>query len=399
MNLSDKNQICYFAKSNFREGGPPFGILLPDRLHHFYILGKTGSGKTSLLLSKISQDIHAGHGICVIDVHGDLIDQIQKIIPDQRKKDRIYLDATDPSLTLGYNPLRKVSPEKRALIVSNLLEIFQTLWGRSGWGVKLSHILRNVLLTLLDQPTANLSYVIRILQDKTYRTLCLSHIENPDVLRFWTQEFDSYTKNDLLPIYNKLGGLLSYPSIRRILVSNPDQLSLRAIIDGRKILLVNIAKGSIGSEASYILGSLLLTSLASAAFSRIEIPSHKREVFFCYLDEFQNYTTPAIAQMLSELRKFRLGLIMAHQYLSQLDPTIRDAVLGNVGTIVCFRLGYSDARLMEKQFYPEFEASDFINLSNYDIYLKLMIHGKPSKGFSAVTLSPEEISKVIRPYR
>lgn len=392
MNPSDQNQICYFARSNFRAGGPPFGILLPDRLHHFYVLGKTGSGKTSLLLTKIHQDIYSGHGICIIDVHGDLIQKAQQwAMPTDRKEDVVYLDTTDPSLTLGYNPLKKVSVEKRALIVSNILEIFQTLWGRAGWGVKLSHILRNVFLTLLDQPSANLSDAIRILQDDTYRASCLSHIDSPEVLRFWTREFDDYTKNDLLPIYNKLGGLLSYPSIRRILVTNPNQLSLRAIIDGKKILLVNIAKGSIGSEASYILGSLLLTSLAAAAFSRIDTPESKREVFFCYLDEFHNYTTPSIVDMLSELRKFRLGLIMAHQYISQLDPTIRDAVLGNVGTIVCFRLGYHDARLMEKIFYPEFEASDFVNLSNFDIYLKLMIDGKPSKGFSAVTLSPQEI--------
>jgi len=176
------------------------------------------------------------------------------------------------------------------------------------------------------------------------------------------------------------------------LVANKKQLSLRSCMDQQKILLINLAKGSIGSEASYLLGSLLLTSIASSAFSRIDIPEYKRKPFFCYLDEFQNYTTASVVDMLSELRKFRLGLIMSHQYLGQLDSKIRDAVLGNVGTIVTFRLSQADARYMEKEFYPVFKAVDFVNLANYHIYLKLMINGVPSKAFSATSISPEELA-------
>ncbi len=392
MLFPQNNSICYFAKTNFREQRDTFGILQKDRLHHFYILGKTGTGKTTLLKTKITQDIHQGRGICLIDIHGDLVQRVKSEIPKHRQKDIIYLDATNPNLSLGYNPLRKVSFEKRPLVTSNILEIFQHLWGSQSWGIKLSHILRNVLLTLLDQEQCSFSDILKLLQDQEYRDSCLANIKNEDVKRFWEKEFKQYTKNDLVPIYNKLGGILSYPSVKRILVTNKEQISLRSIMDNKKILLVNLSKGSLGNDASYILGSLLLTSIASSAFSRIDTPEEKREVFFCYLDEFQNYTTASLVEMLSELRKFKLGLIMAHQYIAQLDGKIRDAVLGNVGTMVCFRLGQADARFMEKEFHPEFKAFDFVNLANYDIYLKLMIHGAPSKAFSATTISTKPFS-------
>ncbi len=382
------NHITYFAKTNFRDQRDSFGILQKDRLHHFYVLGKTGTGKTNLLQTKIQQDISQGRGVCLIDIHGDFVQKIKESVPFQRKEDVIYLNATDIHLQLGYNPLRKVSYEKRPLVTSNILEIFQHLWGSQSWGIKLSHILRNVLLTLLDQDRASFTDILKLLQDEPFRESCLPNIRNEEVQRFWQKEFKKYTKNDLVPIYNKLGGILSYPSVKRLLVTNEQQISLRNIMDSQKILLVNISKGSLGNDASYILGSLLLTSLASAAFSRIDLKEEERIPFYCYLDEFQNYTTYSLVEMLSELRKFRLGLIMAHQYMAQLDTKIRDAVLGNVGSIVCFRLGQADARFMEKEFAPEFTTYDFVNLANYDIYLKLMIHGMPSKAFSATTILP-----------
>lgn len=398
MNPANDNPICYFAQTNYRNQYDDFGILLRDRLYHFYILGRTGTGKTSLLHTKLAQDIYDGRGICLIDVHGDLVTKIAQTIPSHRKEDMVYLDATDPHLALGYNPLRRVSYEKRPLIVSNILEIFQQLWGNQGWGVKLSHILRNVLLTLLDQEKASFSDILKLLNDNAFRTQCLPNIINPDVRNFWEKEFKNYSaKTDLVPIYNKLGGILSYPSVKRILVTNTEQISLRSIMDNKKILLVNLSKGVLGADASYILGSLLLTSLASSAFSRIDTPPERREVFFCYLDEFQNYTTASIIDMLSELRKFRLGLIMAHQYISQLDTKIRDAVLGNVGSMVCFRLSQSDARFMEREFHPIFKTVDFVNLANYNIYLKLMIHGTPSKAFSAQTITHHQIKKLYVP--
>lgn len=389
--FSKNNPICYFAETNFRNKRDQFGILLRDRLHHFYIIGRTGTGKTNLLKTKIAQDIQAGRGLCLMDVHGDMVSQVLKDIPKKRIKDIVYLDAPNPSLQLGYNPLRKVSYEKRSLVTANILEIFQRLWGSQGWGVKLSHILRNVLLSLLDQPQTSFSEILKILHDKEFRNNCLPNIINPDVRRFWENEFKNYGKTDLIPIYNKLGAILSYPAVKRILVENKQQISLRQIMDTNKILLVNISKGALGSEASYILGSLLLTSLASASFSRIDTPEEKRPYFFIYLDEFQSYTNLTLIEMLAELRKFKIGIIMSHQYSSQLNPKILDAVLGNVGSIVCFRLGQADARIMEREFSPVFTASDFVNLPNYEIYLKLMINGKPSQAFSASTLLPSQI--------
>ena len=390
MSTTNSN-ITYFAKTNFRNQRNTFGILQKDRLHHFYVLGRTGTGKTTLLHTKISQDIYHNRGICLIDVHGDLVQTIHKQIPEHRKKDVIYLDATNPDLQLGYNPLRNVSYEKRPLVVSNILEVFQRLWGNQSWGIKLSHILRNVLLLLTDQPKASFSDILKVLQDASFRNQCLKHVISEDVKVFFEKEFKTYTKTDLLPIYNKLGGILSYPSVKRILVTNTKQISLRQIMDHQKILLVNLPKGTLGADASYILGSLLLTSLAASAFSRIDTSEHERVPFFCYLDEFQNYTTLSLVDMLSELRKFKLGLIMAHQYISQLDIKIRDAVLGNVGTIVCFRLGQADARFMEREFAPVFSTTDFVNLSNYEIYLKLMIYGTPSVAFSAITLQANQL--------
>ena len=387
-----KKSICYFARTNFREDRRLFGIQDASRLHHCYILGRSGAGKSSLLLTKIIQDLKNHNGLCLIDFHGDLVNQVIKAIPKDRLKDVVYLDATNPKLQLGYNPLKKVSYEKRPLVVSNILEVFQKLWGSQSWGVKLSHVLRNVLLLLLDQPKTSLSQIIHVLQDDAFRNECLKNVQNPEVKNFFEKEFKNYTqKGDLLPIYNKLGGLLSYPALKRILVTNTEQISLRNIMDQGHIFLVNIPKGHLGNDAASILGSLLVTSIASAAFSRIDLPPTERKAFYVYLDEFQSVSTLTMVDMLSELRKFKLGLVMAHQYMSQLDPKIRDAVLSNVGTLIAFRTSLSDAKFLEKEFAPIFKANDFVNLPNYHIYLKLFIDGAPSRAFSANTLLPQEI--------
>ncbi len=383
--MQTRVSISYFGKTNFRKSNTPFGILQADRLYHFYILGKTGTGKTTLLHTKILQDILYSRGLCLIDIHGDLVERVKTQVP---KDKLIYLNATDPHLEFGYNPLRKVSKEKEALVVSSILETFQKLWGRQAWGIKLAHILRNILLTLLQQEQSNFSDILKILHHKDFRNTCLLNITDKHILDFWDKEFPNYTKNDLLPIFNKIGGLLSYPSVKRILVDNTKQISLRQIMDQGKVLLVNVSKGAIGKEPAYILASLLVTSLSSASFSRINISETQRRPFFLYFDEFQNYTNLSLIEMLSELRKFKVGVIMAHQYINQLDTAIKDAVLGNVGTIVCFRLSYNDAKLLEKEFHPVFSSSDFINLQNHDFYIKMIIRGIPSKAFSATGIHP-----------
>ena len=384
MNYS-RNNLTYFAEANRYSSRILFGIKQEDRLLHTYIIGKTGTGKTNLLQTHIIQDISFGRGFCVIDIHGDLIKKIYSVIPKRREADVIYLDITNPDHNFKFNPFIKVPYEKRPLIASGILDVFEKLW-RSAWGLKLEHILRYILLTLLDQEEANISDIIQIMDDEKYRDECVKNVINDDIKRFWQKEFKVYSKGDLLPIYNKVGAFLVYPAIKRLLIDNTDEISFRQIMDTKKILLINISKGALGENVSSILGTLILNSLSFSAFSRIDIHEINRVPFFVYLDEFQNYTTLALVNMLSELRKFKLALIMAHQYLAQVSDEIRDAVLGNVGTVISFRLGVSDASYFSKEYYPVFDVVDIINLPNYEIYLKLMIDGTPSYPFSATTI-------------
>ncbi|QMU63561.1 MAG: type IV secretory system conjugative DNA transfer family protein [Flavobacteriaceae bacterium] len=373
--------------TNFRTDRKLFGIKQADRLLHFYCFGKSGSGKTSLLKTLMLQDAEARRGFAFLDLHGDAsVELIAKI--NDRFSDRklIYFDVTNPDMEYGYNPIRKVSPSKRSLVASNILETFQRNW-KSAWGLKMEHILRMILLTLLEQPSANFSGILRLLHDSTYRNECLTNISSEAIRLFWEKEFVKYKPNDLLPIMNKLGGFLSHNIVRKILVENTKQISLRSILDSNTILIINLAKGQVGSDVANILGGLLLTSLASASFSRIDILEKDRTPYFFYIDEFQILSsTELIAELLAQVRKFKIGLILANQFLHQLNVEVRNSVFGNVGTIICFRLGIHDANLMAKEFYPIFTTTDFTSLANYSIYLKLMIDGKPSVPFSADTI-------------
>jgi type IV secretory pathway VirB4 component len=379
--------VSYFARTNFRNHKKLFGIKQSDRMYHFYCFGKSGAGKTSLLKTLMLQDAEANRGFAFVDVHGDASREIiEKLKGRFNGRKLVYVDVTNPEIDIGYNPLRYVSHSKRSLVASNILEIFQRNW-KSAWGMKMEHILRMILLTLLDQPKAQLSDILKLLHQKSYREQCLNHIQNKDIKTFWIKEFPKYKPNDLLPIMNKLGGFLSHNIVRKILVENKRQLSLRKIIDTHTILIINLAKGQVGADVSNILGGLLLTSLASASFSRIDILEKDRIPYFIYIDEFQTISgTELIAELLAQVRKFKIGLVLANQFLHQLDPNVRASVLGNVGTIVAFRLGITDAKLMAKEFYPVFKTEDFISLANYSIYLRLMIDGNPSNPFSADTI-------------
>lgn len=383
--------ISYFAKVDFRDDKRLFGIFQHDRLFGMYLLGKTGSGKTNVMKTLMHQDVFQHRGFCLFDINGDVLKEVLAFIPEYRKKDIVLLDATNPDIHIGYNPLKKVSYGKRALIASSILETFQKLWGKQSWGLKLEYILRNVILTLLDQPQATFNDIPILLLDTQYRNQCMQHVVNKNVIRFWQQEFPKYSKADILPVLNKVGSFLSIPMLNRILVENTKQISLRQIMDSNKIFLVNLSKGTLGTDGAHLLGSLLLTSLSSAAFSRIDIPENKRVPFFIYLDEFQNYTTASLTNMFSELRKFKIGFILAHQYLHQLQTDIKNAVLGNIGTIICFNLGQVDAKYMAQEFYPVFQTSDFTNLAHFHVYIKLLIDGKTPAPFSARTIRINDI--------
>lgn len=382
--------ISYFAKTNFHNEGKLFGIFQKDRLMHTYILGKTGTGKTNLLTTLILQDMIHNRGCAVFDVHGDLIEQIKAHAPTHRIRDIIVIDPSNPLSQIRYNPLKKVGEEKKSLVVGGILDAFSKLW-KASWGAKLEHILRYIILTLILQPKAHLGDITNIIHSSAFRDSCISRINNADILRFWQYEFPKYTKQDLIPILNKVGAFLAHPSVKRFFIENPKDISLRHLMDTQKIILIDISKGKIGSDAAHLVGSILISSFANASFTRINEQRDLRVPFHIYLDEFHNYTSESIIGMLSELRKFKVSLNLAHQYLYQLSTDIRNAVLGNVGTIISFRTGQQDAQYLAKEMYPVFESSDFTSLENFDIYLKLMINGKPSKAFSATTISFKEV--------
>jgi len=378
------NDITYFAHTNFRDQKQRFGIRQADRLLHTYIIGKTGTGKSTLIETKLMQDIHARRGVCLLDPHGDLVEKIANQIPKERKNDLVYFNVPNRNLDLRYNPLKNVSYEKRSLVASSIIEVFAKLW-KNAWGVKLEHILRYTLLTLLDQPNATLADIPKLLLEKEYRYRAVQHVINPEVKSFWKREFPRYMHYDLLPVLNKIGGMLAHPVIKRVFIENTEEISLRKIMDEKKILLVNLSKGHLGEDVAHLIGALLVTSLGSATFSRVDTPEHNRIPFMIYLDEFHNFTTLSLVNMFSEMRKFKVGMILAHQYLHQLDDKIRRAILGNIGTLITFRIGVEDAQYIAKEMYPTFGLEDCINLPNYSIYLKLMIDGVPSKAFSATT--------------
>jgi energy-coupling factor transporter ATP-binding protein EcfA2 len=383
------NPIVYFAKTDFRNEEKKFGIKRFERRAHMYVIGKTGTGKSTLLETMIRQDIESGQGLALLDPHGDLVERIAEKIPERRKDDLIYFNVPDDTRTFAFNPLERVDPQKRSLAAAGLLEAFKKLWSDS-WGPRLEHILRNALLALYDQPEATLSDVLKLLENDAFRRNAALRIHNAQVRGFWLREYEAYPSRfrveAIAPIQNKVGAFLSDPRLHRILVQPRSSFNLRNVMDEGKILLVNLSKGKIGEDTAALLGALLVTSIGLAALSRAEVPEQERRDFYLYLDEFQSFTTLSLAKMLSELRKYRMGMVLAHQYLSQLDEQIRDAVLGNVGTLIAFRVGMSDAEILAKEFYPTFSASDLIRLPNHHVYLKLMIDGMPSEPFSAKTV-------------
>lgn len=377
--------ITYFAQVNFRNDRRYFGMWQSDRLLHTYIIGKTGTGKTTLLETMLLQDIHHGRGMCLLDPHGDLVEKIAANIPGHRREDVIYFNIPERDLDLRYNPFKRVTFEKRSLVASSILDALKKLWS-DAWGVKLEHILRYSILTLLDQPSASFADIPKLLLDRSFRTQAIRNIENESVKDFWQKEFVHYNRFDLLPALNKVGGMLAHPVLKRVLIENPHEISLRKAMDEKKIILVNLSKGHLGEDAAHILGALFISSLSSAAFSRVDTDEENRVPFMLYVDEFHNFTTLSLVNMFSELRKFKVGLILAHQYLAQLEREIRDAIVGNVGTVISFRVGTDDASFISKEMFPVFDMESLINLANYHIYLKLMIDGKPSKPFSAITI-------------
>lgn len=391
MDRDSRLEITPFAYTDFRNQPRKFGIKLDDRRRHVYVIGKTGMGKSVLLENMISHDVRAGHGLAVTDPHGDLVEKILDVIPSHRVNDVVYFNPSDVDYPLAFNPLESVDPKYRHLVASGLVGVFKKIWADS-WGPRLEYILRNAILALLEYPNSTLLGIPRILVDKYYRKKVLEKVSDPVVRSFWIDEYDNYNEKfrteAISPIQNKIGQFLSSAIIRNIVGQPKSTINLREIMDGSKILLMNLSKGRVGEDNSALLGAMMITKLQLAAMSRIDLPEEERSDFFLYVDEFQNFATESFANILSEARKYRLNLIIAHQYIEQLGDVVRPAVFGNVGTMIVFRVGAEDAEFLEKEFGPTFMMADLVALPKYRIYLKLMIDGVTSEPFSAATLPP-----------
>ncbi len=389
------SDINLFAETNFRNQRRQFGIKINDRRKHLYVVGKTGMGKTTLLENMAIQDIQAGRGVGIVDPHGEFAQKMLDFVPSKRINDVIYFNPADLDYPIAFNAIEKVDSEHRHLVASGLVGVFKKIWAET-WGPRLEYVLRNAILALLEYPGATLLGIMRMLTDKGYRQKVVDKIQDPVVKSFWVDEFSKYRGSfeveAVAPIQNKVGQFLTNPLIRNIVGQTRSAIDIRKAMDDKKILIMNLSKGLIGEDTSALLGAMLITRLQLAAMSRVDIPEEERKDFYLYVDEFQNFATEAFANILSEARKYRLDLILAHQYIAQLvtetTTKVRDAVFGNVGTLISFRVGAQDAEYLEKEFVPEFSTQDLVNLDFAQIYLKLMIDGVASRPFSATTLTP-----------
>ncbi len=396
------SNINFFAKTNFRNQERVFGIKEDDRRRHMYIIGKTGMGKSNLLENMAIQDIRNGKGVCVVDPHGEFAEKMLKAIPPHRINDVVYFNPSDIEFPVAFNILEAVDDDKKNLVASGMMGVFKKIWP-DVWSPRMEYILNNAILALLDYPGSTMLGVNRMMSDKDYRKRIYTKIKDPVVKAFWINEFDKwedkFRKEAVAAIQNKVGQFLSYTLVRHIIGQPKSTIDMREIMDSQKILIVNLSKGRIGEDAMRLLGGMIITKIQLAAMSRVDIPEDDRKDFYLYVDEFQNFATESFANILSEARKYRLALILAHQYINQLvfdgNATVKDAIFGNVGTLVSFRVGAEDAEHLEKEFDPIFLMNDIVNLSKYDIYLKLMIDGIAGDAFSARTLPPADISDTI----
>lgn len=386
--------LNYIGITNFRDEYQRFGIKTDDRRRHMYFVGKSGTGKTTMMENMIIQDINNGKGVGVIDPHGELVNRILYFIPEKRIKDVVYFNPGDIEWPIAFNVIEQVPLEHRHLVVAGLMGVFKKIWP-DVWSARMEYILNNTLLALLEYPNSTLLSINRLLSDEDFRRTVMEKVTDPIVKSFWEKEFARYharfAVEAIAPIQNKVGQFISNPLIRNIIGQKESKIDIREIMDEGKILLANLSKGLVGEDNSSLLGALLITKIQLAAMSRVEVPEEERRDFYLYVDEFQNFSTESFATIFAEARKYRLDLILAHQYIAQLNDSVRDSIFGNIGSLVAFRLGPEDAEFLEKYFTPEFNQEDLINLPNYNFYIKLMIDGILSKSFSAMNIPPSSL--------
>lgn len=376
--------------TNYRNTNIRFGIKDKDRLQHIYVIGKSGTGKSTLLENMAISDIRRGNGLCVIDPHGDIVTDLLNYIPAHRKGDLIYLNAT-ASNPVAFNPLHDIHPRYHHLVASGLISTFKKIWYES-WGPRMEYVLRFTLLTLLWMPESTLLDIQPLLTDKVAREHALTFVRDKHIIAFWRNEFDRFSPTlraeVISPILNKMGLFATSLPLRKVLGKPVSGFRLRTVLDTGKILIVNLSKGQIGEDASSLLGAMLVNAIQLAAAHRAGIPEDERRPFYLYIDECHSFVTLAFTSILAEARKYGLSLFLAHQYIEQLDERIRSAIFGNVGTMIVFRVGAKDAEVLENEFLPTFDKQDLIHLPQYSMYLKLCIKGEMRYPFSAYTLPP-----------
>jgi hypothetical protein len=394
--MDNKDRITYFAETDARNQRRKFGIKEEDRSRHVYVIGKTGMGKSTLLENMAVQDIQNGEGMAFMDPHGKTAELLLNYIPEDRLDDVIYFAPFDTEHPISFNVMEDVDPSKRFLVASGLMSAFKHIWV-DAWSARMEYILNNTLLALLEYPGSTLLGVNRMLSDKAYRKKVVDNVTDPAVKSFWVDEFAKYGERYMqeagASIQNKVGQFVSNPLIRNVIGQPHTSFNFRQVMDEGKILIVNLSKGQVGESNANLLGSMIITSLYVAALSRADVNAEELEklpFFYFYVDEFQSFANESFADILSEARKYKLNLTIAHQYIDQMTEEVRQAVFGNVGTMITFRVGANDAEVLEKEFAPTILAEDIVNLGFVQIYLKLMIDGISSPPFSARTLPPIE---------
>jgi len=390
-----KQNINFFAKTEFHNQETIFGLKDgEDRRRHTYIIGKSGTGKSTLIANMAIDDIRKGRGVAIIDPHGDLCDNILNYIPANRINDCCYFNPADPEYVYPLNVLEAQSESQKELVASGVISIFKKLYGTVSWGPRLEHILRNAVLTLVNVPDSNLTHVVEILTNKEFRKKCVSQLNNPTLRNFWLNEFEQmdpkFQNEAIAPILNKVGQFVSSTNIRNTIAHSKSKVRIQDIMDQKKILIADLSTGKLGEDNSALLGAMLITQIQLAAMNRVFQNQEDRSDFYLYVDEFQNFATEAFIKILSEARKFKLNLIIANQYMAQLDRTISDAIFGNVGSILSFVVGNQDAFMLQKEFGPKFPAEDLVKIGRYQIISKISIDSETQNPFYATTLPPLE---------
>ncbi|MDD4785107.1 MAG: type IV secretion system DNA-binding domain-containing protein [Candidatus Shapirobacteria bacterium] len=393
LSSEEKNNITFFAKTEYRNKDSIFGIKEgEDRRRHTYIIGKSGTGKTTLIANMAIDDIRKGRGVAVIDPHGDLCNTILDYIPSHRINDCCYFNPADPEYAYPLNVLEAKNESQKELIASGVISIFKKLYGNISWGPRLEHILRNAVLTLVNTPGSDLTHIVEILTNRTYRERVVSQLKNQTLINFWHNEFgkmDPKFQNEAVsPILNKVGQFISSTNIRNTVAHPTSKINIQEIMDQKKILIADLSTGKLGEDNSALLGAMLITQIQLSAMNRVFQSADERSDFYLYVDEFQNFATEAFIKILSEARKFKLNLIVANQYMAQLDKTIQDAILGNVGSIMSFVVGNQDAFVLAKEFGEQFPPEDLVKIGKYQIISKLSIDSETTQPFYATTLPP-----------